>query len=143
MCLLAKAHAKDQFHADLLNYNIDIVRKNLAKMTLKRSSDIQKFSRENVEILLCGPRTETKFVKWSATRKRLRTAELTSTYTVIFSSIQLPLTRTIGPSYYFINPSSTEGKLFNLFYRIMSFTAINKSIRHWGNQIIRLRVFSP
>ena len=67
----------------------------------------------------------------------------TSTYNVIFSSIQLPLTRTIGPSYYFINPSSTEGKLFNLFYRIMSFTAINKSIRHWGNQIIRLRVFSP
>src|SRR6218665_1938951 len=31
---------------------------------------------ENVDIF-GGPRTETKFVKWSATRKRLRTADIT------------------------------------------------------------------
>ena len=50
-------------------------RKNLGKMTKRRSSEIQKFSQENVEIF-GGPRTETKFVKWSASRKRLRTAGL-------------------------------------------------------------------
>ena len=43
--------------------------KNLGKMTLKRSSKIQKK-------FFGGPRTETKFVKWSTSRKRLRTAVL-------------------------------------------------------------------
>ena|SRR6218665_1067382 len=41
--------------------------KNLEKMTRK------EFFPENVDIF-GGPRTETKFVKWSASRKRLRTA---------------------------------------------------------------------
>ena len=59
------------------NWQILIVRKNLGKMTFERWSEILKFSRENVEIF-CGPRTETKFVKWSASRKRLRTADLMS-----------------------------------------------------------------
>src|SRR6218665_2333776 len=40
-----------------------------------RSSKIQKFSQENVETF-GGPRTKSKFVKWSASRKRLRTAVL-------------------------------------------------------------------
>jgi len=47
--------------------------KNLEKMTLKRSSEIQKFSQCRI---FGGPRTETKFVKWSASWKRLRTAAL-------------------------------------------------------------------
>jgi len=35
----------------------------------------QNFCRENAKICLVhGPRTETKFVKWSPIRKRLRTA---------------------------------------------------------------------
>ena len=46
---------------------------NVGKMTKRRSLEIQKFSQENVEIF-GGPRTETKFVKWFASRKRLRTA---------------------------------------------------------------------
>jgi len=36
----------------------------------------QKFSEENVENLFGGPRTETTFVKQSASRKKLRTAAL-------------------------------------------------------------------
>jgi len=43
----------------------------------------------------------------------------TSTYSMISSSIQLLLTRTIGHSYYFINPSLLKQELFS---------AINKSI---------------
>src|SRR6218665_1762851 len=52
----------------------------------------------------------------------------TSTYSMIYSSIQLLLTRkpTIGPSYYFINPSLLKLELFS---------AINKSIRPWAKQI--------
>src|SRR6218665_4056502 len=46
-------------------------------MTKRRSLEIQKFSQENVEIF-GGPRTESKFVKWFASRKRLRTADLGS-----------------------------------------------------------------
>src|SRR6218665_3583418 len=42
---------------------------------LKRSLETQNFSRENVEIF-GGARTETKCVKWSASRKRLRSAAL-------------------------------------------------------------------
>jgi len=49
--------------------------KKLRENDLKRSSKIQKFSQENVETF-GGPRTKTKFVKWSASRKRLRTAGL-------------------------------------------------------------------
>src|SRR6218665_3316461 len=59
-------------------------------MTKRRSSEIQKFSQENVEIF-GGPRTETKLVKWSASRKRLRTAVIedgkpypTRTYGTLF-----------------------------------------------------------
>ena len=45
------------------------------------------FSRKNVEIVLGGPRTETKFVKGSASRKRLRTADLKNMLTYILSSL--------------------------------------------------------
>jgi len=36
----------------------------------------QKFSQQNVDNFFGGPRTETTFVKWSTSRKRLRTADL-------------------------------------------------------------------
>jgi len=43
----------------------------------------------------------------------------TFTCTVFFSSIQVPLTRNIGSSYYFINPSYSETRV--IFIRAMSF----------------------
>jgi len=42
------------------------------------------------------------------------------------SSIQLLLTRTTGPSYYFVNPSLLKQELFS---------AIKKSIRQWPNRL--------
>src|SRR6218665_2993633 len=50
-------------------------RKTVGKMTKKvvRNSEISPRKCRN---LFGGPRTETKFVKWSASRKRLRTAGL-------------------------------------------------------------------
>jgi len=45
-------------------------------MTKKKVVRYFIYSRENVEIFSCGLRTETKCVKWSASRKRLRTAGL-------------------------------------------------------------------
>jgi len=48
-------------------------RQNLGEMTKKRSSEILRRKCGN---LFGGPRTETKFVKWSASRKRLRTTGL-------------------------------------------------------------------
>src|SRR6218665_2647366 len=50
----------------------------------KRTSEIPKFSQENVAIFLGGPRTEKKFVKWSASRKRLRTAGLNDLWFIKF-----------------------------------------------------------
>src|SRR6218665_463847 len=54
-------------------------------------------------------------------------------YTTISSSIKLLLTRTIGPSCYFINSRLLKQELFS---------AINKSIRLWPCGPIRLRDFS-
>ena len=50
--------------------------KSLGKMTLTRSSEIQKFSQENVEFSLVVREPRQNLSKWSATRKRLRTAAL-------------------------------------------------------------------
>src|SRR6218665_1536688 len=54
-------------------------------------------------------------------------------YTTISSSIKLLLTRTIGPSCYFINSRLLKQELFS---------AINKSIRLWPCGPIRLRDLS-
>jgi len=50
-------------------------RQNLGKMTKKGSQKFRNFP-EKIYKKICGPRTETKFVKWSASRKRLRTVAL-------------------------------------------------------------------
>src|SRR6218665_795375 len=57
---------------------------------------------ENVDIF-GGPRTETKFVKWSATRKRLRTAALDE-----FGTIGQ---RTIGQDYDWSTDDWSRGRL--------------------------------
>src|SRR6218665_3091686 len=52
--------------------------KNLGKMTKKRVVSNSEIFQRKSRNFLCGPRTETKFFKWSATRKRLRTVALFS-----------------------------------------------------------------
>src|SRR6218665_3860862 len=51
-------------------------RKNLGKMTKKGRQKFINFPKK-MYTFFGGPRTEKKFVKWSASRKRLRTAVLT------------------------------------------------------------------
>src|SRR6218665_125998 len=50
-------------------------RQNLGKMT-KKGRQIFRYFHNKRRNFLGGPRTETKFVKWSASRKRLRTADI-------------------------------------------------------------------
>src|SRR6218665_1641551 len=52
---------------------IRVPRKTVGKMTKKVVRNSEIFPRK-CRNLFGGPRTETKFVKWSASRKRLRTA---------------------------------------------------------------------
>jgi len=54
---------------------IRVPRKTVGKMTKKVVRNSEIFPRK-CRNLFGGPRTETKFVKWSASRKRLRTADV-------------------------------------------------------------------
>src|SRR6218665_3012893 len=61
-------------HASVPQYFASVPQCNREKFKGKMTKKVVRNS-ENVDIF-GGPRTETKFVKWSATRKRLRTAAL-------------------------------------------------------------------
>ena len=60
-------------------------RHNLGEMT-KKGRQIRNFA-EKMWKFFCGPRTEAKFFKWSASRKRLRTAGLKVIRRSVSSSI--------------------------------------------------------
>ena len=80
-------------------YVVHELRQKYSEKWLKKGR--QKFSRENVEIFLGGPRTETKFVKVFA---RLRTAVLDiSSLCLLQTSEKLPVVGTLSNQGHYIN----------------------------------------